>query len=659
MENKVIGTSETIWHSPGYKSGSPVVKNWKIRDDERPSHYSDASTTAARINIRNGQFLSSQSFHSHPEILVSKHSDHLISEKTAITGLLSGNKVQKNEITHDGNINFDKPPDTFPNLQLENNYLASRNPFALNDKPERNLKNNNKMGLYNRPRDISSSNPWSFQPEVESFNDHEKKTEPGHVTEDFKTLQPVYYSDPNSKADPEFDKNHLHNSLGNNLQQTRIPTQQQFTKLNFAEQNLDYFDGLSGRPHQFHIVGTQEPQASLESESESVPDEFWLNFLNQDVEYPQNDEIKKDTSPSEKKKSSRRKNEGFEKSKKKKGSSLKRSKTLPLASSNLLAEKIPKVKGFQLKILKEHNIEIDLLKVIWGHDGLPLSIDFFKRVEERVRKIQIKEVKEAIAYLFGRVITYMNEKSSNFFSMRPADLVPFFRFFSSTPHENIEDLIYKHYHSEVSNYNRRKFEMFVYQMRSLRTARRYDSFFPQGYYTGTKELLKSLEEQEDNKTEKNIRTLKNRKNFVLSIRKTLYLITNVINKVFLNDIDSYKFDQKQEEALEIFDQVFMKVNLACLRPKKDDPKNNKPQESFATESAEYLAKQMTIDISRGLLSPKIEASYLMSILKFWLFKSHKSFYEVLMQVPNEFEFYFFWKDLIFSVMELDLGTLLL
>ncbi|KAI8444800.1 hypothetical protein BY996DRAFT_6425272 [Phakopsora pachyrhizi] len=590
----------------------PIVEYGQYTDDERPSHYSDVSLTTPLKKLWKGPLSASQRFHSHPETSVRKHCEHLTNKEPVITGLLPGNKFgQTSKITDDGSINLDKPQDAFSNLKL---------------------KNYNNIGCHHLPGKIPPSNPWIFHREAESFSYHGKTTKPYLLTDNsnlalykvYQPLQPVYYSHLNSKSDPKYDGKHLDHSLYYNLQQTNFQTQQQFSKLSSANQNSDYFEGLSGPPHQFHVMGTQYPQ--------SVPDGIRLNFQNYDEEKPQHEEISKDIS--EKPDRSKKRNIEHTKSEGKHGSSLKRYKTLPLASSNLLAKESLRLKGFQSKNLKEHNVEINLLEVLWSHNGSPLSIDFCKRVEDKIQKIQIEEVKEAIAYLFSNVRKYMTMKDSDIFSMKPADIVPFFKCYSSTRYESIEDLTYKYYHSGVSNYNYRKFEMLVNQMRSLRSARCYDSFFPQEYYTGTKELMKSLEEQAINISKRRINPFKNRENFILSMRKTLFLIASVINKVFLNDIDPCKFVQKQKEALEIFDEIFVKVDLACMRPAKDDQKNNKPQESFATKSAEYLAKRITIDVSRGLLGPKIEASYL--ILKVaQKYKKMKSF----KNCPNPYKIY--------------------
>ncbi|CAH7690408.1 hypothetical protein BY996DRAFT_7675356 [Phakopsora pachyrhizi] len=641
MDNNILGTSEN-WYPLHFQSGSSVFQNDKFADDTRLPHYSYVSSTSLETSAR-------------------KQSDYLTNEKTAISGLISG---KTNDITHFVNNNFNKPQDTFSNLQVNNDFLFPGDSFQSQNNLEHHKKNNNNVDLYHLPSNFAPNNPRSYQPEVESFIYPWKMSEPNlqlnnlnpaHI-EEYQPLHPVYHYHKGLKADNNSNGNIFGHYFYNNLEKSKIHNQQQFTNVKSEIQISDYFNDLSGLPSQLYAMRTQTPQVSLDTKLAFLSDGSWQNGFYQKVAQFQHMKGQKEI-PASKKIVPRKKiiktSTGVNK---KNTSRYKKYKTLPIVSSDVLAEEVIRAKGVQLNNIEEHNFKNNLLKVMWSNNGSPLNIDFFERVEDRIQKIKAEEVKEAVSHMFFEIRKFMEIKQSENFFLKPEDLVNFFPIIYSQKNGNIEELSFKNYYSDVNNYSYTRFEMLTYLIRNSSSNGIYNNFFSQDYYTGTEKLLKTTVRQEKKITRIRDKTLKKRKNYILSIRKRLFLITNVINKVLIYKDHEFNFYQKQTEALEIFDEVFQKVDLFHIRSRNRNTDKKMPISSVTTESADYLGWQLTIDLSRGFTSLRYEAGHLMLILRFWFFKSHSSIYKATEFLSIEIGFWCFWKNFIYSVMELDTGT---
>ncbi|CAH7690411.1 hypothetical protein PPACK8108_LOCUS25757 [Phakopsora pachyrhizi] len=416
--------------------------------------------------------------------------------------------------------------------------------------------------------------------------------------EEYQPLQPVNNYHQSSKAGPSLSENQIGHSFDYNSIQSEVQSRLQFSDVNYERQISDYFDDLTRLPRQLNTKGTQDPQASFESEPKSLSDESRRFFYKQDGENPQYAKKLKDISVSKKnnliKKRTKTSTEVNNDTNK-----YKKPKILPPVSSGLLTWKDIRAKDMQLKNLEEHNSQINLLEVMWSHNGSPLNINFFKRIENILQNIEIKEVRGAVTYLFSRVTKFMESlKSENFF-IEPENLVEFLPTISNQKYGNIEELSFKKYYPQVTNYSYNKFGMLTYLIKKSSSTGFYNKFFPNEYYASTEKLLKILERQEKKTTKKRAKALKNRKNFILSIRKTLFLITKVINRVLINKDHELSFHQKQMEALEIFDEVFQKIDLSCIRSSTHNTEDKMALKSVKTESPDYLGRQLSINISRG------------------------------------------------------------
>ncbi|CAH7690797.1 expressed protein, partial [Phakopsora pachyrhizi] len=299
----------------------------------------------------------------------------------------------------------------------------------------------------------------------------------------------------------------------------------------------------------------------------------------------------------------------------------------------------------------QNSILFDLL----NPNASQLGTEFFKNIAEIVNYISNIAMKTAVFSFFKNLELYMSNRRYNKLIICAKDLGKFGIY---RPVDEIEVQavrIYGYTKEKQVCSNKR----FIEKTDELKLLEGYKKLFLIDSMIKSREKLWNvinvdLPDCKANKSNLQ-KSLNYKKRFIIDLREKFFTIVVVVSKV-LRDItkDNEDIDVriKQKEALEIFDETLMEVDVRRTKSTLGIAKTS----NEITFSTEVLANRLTIHFARSYYKPIAQGKYIRSIFFIWLKRSYPSFGVLLVNANEAYKFWAFFKDLTYCIMELEHGN---
>ncbi|KAI8454442.1 hypothetical protein BY996DRAFT_7095140 [Phakopsora pachyrhizi] len=299
----------------------------------------------------------------------------------------------------------------------------------------------------------------------------------------------------------------------------------------------------------------------------------------------------------------------------------------------------------------QSSIIFDLLNL----GATQLGGEFFEKITQTINHVSNITMKTTLYSFFKNLELYMRDRIYNEFTISAEDLDSFATFRPAGEIEIQAVRIYGYAKGKYVCSNKR----FIEKIDELKVYKHYQELFSMD------SIIKSREElwNKINIVTKNRKAnwsniekgLNYKKRLVMDLREKFFILVVVVSKV-LRDItkDNGGFDvqMKQKEALEIFDETLMNVDLR-FKKSKIDISGSADEINFSTE---VLANRLTVHFERSYYKPIAQGKYIRSMFFIWLKRSYPSFGVLLVNADKAKKFWTFFKDLAYCIMELEHGN---